>query len=316
MAPSVTPATLLLRQTDDFLSFLPDVRNGVSTAIHDARVATRRMRELLPLVAAALRPSDLEDLGRVLRRATRRLGRARDLDVRLELFSTLEPAVPVSAGELGRLRNEWREKRERRVRRAIKALERLDVDVLFGELRQTLQHRPLLYGIRRHASAATPWEDVLAAQLRQRAGDVSDAIVRAGGVLFHNRLHATRVAMKKLRYSMEISTATGREDFEQELRAVRKTQELLGRLHDLDMLAGAVRDARLGAQRLLPLIDLHRRRLHERYLRRRDAVLATCAHASVAASRDRRARLARTALVASVPLAMLTMPLIKRARSA
>jgi len=35
-----------------FPQFLPGVRDGDSAAIHDARVATRRMRELVPLSPA------------------------------------------------------------------------------------------------------------------------------------------------------------------------------------------------------------------------------------------------------------------------
>ena len=107
MSPSVTPSTLLLRQIDSFLEVLPGVCDGNSAAIHDARVATRRMRELVPLVAGALMPSDAERLETTLKKATRRLGRARDVDVRLEMLASLEPGVPIAAGELGRLRLEW-----------------------------------------------------------------------------------------------------------------------------------------------------------------------------------------------------------------
>ena len=133
MPSSVTPTTLLLRQIEKSQELLPAVRDGDSTAIHDARVATRRMRELVPLVGG-LMPSDTERLDRTLRKATRRLGRARDMEVMLETLAALEPAAPTAAGEIGRLRLEWHEKRDRRVRRAIKSLERMDIETTLREL--------------------------------------------------------------------------------------------------------------------------------------------------------------------------------------
>lgn len=170
MPTLVTPSTLLLRQIDGFLQLLPGVRDGQSAAIHDARVATRRMRELVPLVASALTPSDAERLDTTLKKGTRRLGRARDVDVRLEMLASLEPGVPIAAGELGRLRLEWQQERDRRVRRAIKSLERMDVDTMLGELHRMLARaRPALLGIRRHVSASPRWEESLLARLRERA---------------------------------------------------------------------------------------------------------------------------------------------------
>ena len=136
-----------------------------------------------------------------------------------------------------------------------------------------------------------------------------------GGVLFPNRLHGARVSVKKLRYAMEIATATGRIDFEHDLRQVRKAQELLGGMHDHDVLAASLRTARLGAQRLLPLIELERRRLHTRYLRRRAALLKISGRAAVCERRDHRSlAIRRSMLAASVPLAMLAVPLVRRAR--
>jgi CHAD domain-containing protein len=276
------------------------------------------MRELLPLVADSLTPAELEQLGYVLKRATRRLGRARDLDVQLQLLASLEPALPVAAGEMGRLRFAWQAERERRVRRAIKALERLDLERTLTDARRSLSDsRGTLFGRRRHLSAGPRWEHALVARLRERAGDLSEALHRAGGVLFPNRLHGARVALKKLRYAMEIATETGRADFEGQLGPIRKSQELLGRIHDHDVLAAALEQGRFSARRLLPLVEMHRRRLHERYLRRRATLLEICRGASVSATRDRRSSAAKRALlVASVPIAALALPLARRARIA
>ena len=313
MRTSVTPASLLVHQVDEFLRHWPGVRDGDADAIHDARVATRRIRELLPLLSAHFTPSDTEHLTAVVQKATGRLGRARDVDVVLELLTSIETAVPDAAAEVAATRMRWLTVRDKRVKRAIKALERLEVAHVLREASVTAgSGAPSMISIRRHASAAGRWEDLLASQLRERAGALHAALDRAGGVLFPNRLHGARIAMKKLRYAIEISIATGQRGLEDPvLRPLRKSQELLGRLHDLDVLSGALQTKE--ALRLLPFVDFQRRRVHQRYLSRRAAVIEACAVAARTASRQHRSVAARrAALIASIPLAMLAVPLVRR----
>ena len=314
MATSVTPASLIVHQVDAFLSQAPGLRDGSVTAFHDARVATRRMRELLPFAAAYFTPATLEDVENILKNATRRLGRVRDADVNIELMRAFQGAAPEAAVDVGLALGEWMRIRERRTRRAIKALERLDIDRVLHDVRLALtQHAPRLIGLRRRASAVEMWEDLLDARLRERAGELKASVAHAGGVMFSNRLHGARIAAKKLRYVMEIAAATGHAHFRDELRVLKKSQELLGSLHDHDVLADALRAAGAGAVQLLPMIDLHRRRLHARYVRRRDAILDVCEAAVRAATRDHRSMLARrAALAGALPLAVLALPLVRR----
>jgi CHAD domain-containing protein len=204
--------------------------------------------------------------------------------------------------------------RERRVRRAIKSLERLDIEQALQQASLALtDHAPRFFAVRRRVSAAESWEDLLDTRLRERAGELKAAVARAGGVIFSNRLHGARIAAKKLRYAMEIATETGHADFRPQLQVLKKSQELLGSLHDHDVLNGALRTEGAGAQRLLPMIDMRRRRLHERYLRRRDALLEVCEAAARGASRDQRSMLARrVAMAGALPLAVLALPLVRR----
>ena len=315
MPTAVTPSTLLLRQLDEFFNLLPAVRDGSSEAIHKARVATRRMRAVVPLLAGRFTPADLEHLDGLLRKVTRRLGRARDVDVQLELLKSIEPAAPRTGEDVQLLRSEWRARRDRRVRRLIKSLERLRVEQQLGDIAARLRtHAPAFLIARRYPFAAPVWANVLGAELRDLAGAVAADIDRAGGVMFSNRLHEARISIKKLRYAMEIATVTGRANLERSVRSVRKAQQILGCIHDLDMLAEAVRKTPHGEQRILPVVDHQRRTLHDRYLRRRADVLAACSDAATAASREHRARVVRrTALIASVPIAMLAIPFARRA---
>ena len=48
----ISPSVLVVRQINLLLGHLPGVRDADVDHVHDARVATRRIRELLPLVSA------------------------------------------------------------------------------------------------------------------------------------------------------------------------------------------------------------------------------------------------------------------------
>ena len=68
--------------------------------VHDARIATRRIREVLPLTIEWQRHVADDDLYRRFRRVGRALGGVRDADVRLSLLKRLESRIPGSAPSL------------------------------------------------------------------------------------------------------------------------------------------------------------------------------------------------------------------------
>src|ERR1700687_5235330 len=78
---------LLRSRLDRFTRTLPGVESGEIGAVHRARVASRRLRELLPILE--LDQPLVRKLGRRLRKLTRRLGSVRDLDVLTLLIDEL-----------------------------------------------------------------------------------------------------------------------------------------------------------------------------------------------------------------------------------
>src|SRR5438477_5547232 len=68
------------------------LHDGEPDAIHDARVATRRMRAALRLVEPLISDEHRKPLARALRRLRRRLGAARDLDVMIDHLKSLKRA--------------------------------------------------------------------------------------------------------------------------------------------------------------------------------------------------------------------------------
>src|SRR5262245_34134020 len=91
-APSVDDEFNLHRQfrkqVKAFRRELPAIERGSVEALHSARIASRRLRELLPLLD--VRPQTRRKLMRRLRQLTRRFGAVRELDVLAMLVSDLQ----------------------------------------------------------------------------------------------------------------------------------------------------------------------------------------------------------------------------------
>src|SRR5215471_507452 len=81
---------LLKRRLDRLTRPLPDLERGDVAALHSTRVASRRLRELMPMLQI---DADKErKLSRRLQKITRRLGVVRELDVLLLLIDELHVA--------------------------------------------------------------------------------------------------------------------------------------------------------------------------------------------------------------------------------
>src|SRR6187549_3643986 len=102
---------LLIRQRLNALTrALPGAKKGDPLPLHQARVATRRLREALPLVASGSRGRKLE---RQVRRLTRALGPLRELDVALEMLDGLTSGAEAPRSAIAKLRQVVHEERQR-----------------------------------------------------------------------------------------------------------------------------------------------------------------------------------------------------------
>jgi CHAD domain-containing protein len=206
-------------------------RAGAPDPIHDMRVATRRLRAALAvfrsvvvLPKAARRPR--------LRWLARQLGRVRDLDVRTALLA--ERYLPAVAGQeaarVDRLVAECSAERHRAHQRLRKGLARPRYRKL----------RTALGGWVRHAAFADG-EDTGAARFVAEA--VDRAAQRVGGhEAMHDRhptaaaLHDLRIAVKRLRYTLDFHADACGLAFDAERAVARDLQDCLGEMRDHDLL--------------------------------------------------------------------------------
>jgi len=268
-----TPTTLLEGQLAFLDAQIPGIRDGDIEAIHDGRVATRRVRELLPLCRPEQSTGD--EFRRTIRDVGRGLGRVRDLDVEIALLELLEQRVPRAGSLFALRRHAAGAKRQRRLRKLLKGLpDRLSPRarfLLIRSPRQVVHDRVWPAG----------WRTTLRDQLQSRRQEAEGAVAHAGGVYFPNRLHEARIAVKKLRYSAELAVATGVAAIRPRvIRRFRKAQDALGEIHDWQLLLSALEatpssDAN-GSETVIMLLRSDIAARHRRFLERRDDLLSAC----------------------------------------
>src|SRR5688500_19803635 len=93
--------------------YLPAAVAGDDRGVHQARVASRRLREAVPVLASGLKHSKSRKAGRKIRRLTRALGSVRELDVTLHLIDELAASDGLSRPALQDVRLHVMEERDR-----------------------------------------------------------------------------------------------------------------------------------------------------------------------------------------------------------
>jgi CHAD domain-containing protein len=202
---------------------------GKDVGVHQARVASRRLREAVPVLTAGLQHTKAGKAQRKIRRLTQALGTVRELDVTLHLIDELgeRPGVPRAA--LAEVRALVIEDRERRRVLMLERLENVDTRKLarrLGAVRQALLH----------PTSGHSWRAALALRIAKRARRLDKAMEQAGQIYAPEALHEVRIAAKKLRYSLEIADESGASPCAEALKVIKRVQDALGRLHDLQVL--------------------------------------------------------------------------------
>jgi CHAD domain-containing protein len=276
-----TPAHIARRHLDSMLTHLPGALDGDVESVHQARVATRRLREVVPLIDD--RPPKIAE---VLQQAGRQLGRVRELDVMGELMDSLGSRLPTAAAaEWHDARHAVRERQRSGRRRMVKALERLELESLRNAFSghawtDRWLSRPLF---------KRSWVELIWDRIASRSSEAVAAVERAPAVYFPNRTHQARIAVKKLRYTIELAADTGVWRHERVLNDLRRIQTLLGSVHDAQILMDTLDDLRRSPEPttastsfLKAVLDGEIDRQHARYAKRRDRIrqiAAACSRA-------------------------------------
>jgi CHAD domain-containing protein len=211
---------------------------------------------------------------------TRALGTVRELDVTLNVLKAEAARHGWPATSVSELTRHVEAERERRRRKMADRLGRIEA--------RGLRARALVIA---DSLAAAPrrWESALGDRVLGRAGALAEAARAVGALYVPERLHAARISAKKLRYSLELGRDAAALPVAREIRALTRVQDLLGHLHDLQILRAEVQMAATGRARSRPVqaivaaCDAECRTLHAQFLSRLPTVVALCERVSARA---------------------------------
>lgn len=272
-------SSLLTRRARTLHRYLPLAIKGDDNGVHQARVASRRLREAVPVLAGTLRHSKAGKAARKIRRLTQALGSVRELDVTLHLLDELASSDELSRAALQDVRLHVMAEREKKREAMLARLANVNINKLDRRLESVTE------AVDRDASGA--WRQALGARLVKRAKILAGAIEQAGQLYAPENLHQVRIATKKLRYALELAADSAVASASPHVRALKRAQETLGRLNDLQVLqrhVTSVQAAPLG--RAVPheglgaiagRIEEECRRLHGKYVAQGEALQALTA---------------------------------------
>jgi CHAD domain-containing protein len=269
---------LLQKRLDQFTSLLHELGEGDVRALHRTRVASRRLREILPVLQLK---ADLSSrLGRRLKHVTEELGRVRELDVLLALVSELRDTgrhdtqalrrvALALAAELGEVRD------------------KLDERLPLSELQRIGRKLEKVGHDLKGRKPSKGWRWAVEARVTRRAEMLVRALDAAGSIYLQERLHDVRIALKKFRYALEISGEASGVRMTAEVKALKKSQDILGRLHDLQVLVDRVRQIQPAValpdlttwrkmDGLVTALENDCRRLHAKFVHRQGQLRAIC----------------------------------------
>lgn len=232
---------------------------GDVEALHDLRVALRRLRVWLK-ITALMRGEDTTALEDELRRTQKILGPARDADIAGAFVRhgrvqkpQYERACRALAEALMRRGQRGRRAARTRLRSPKWRNASLAVERLLGEISE-------------HASFPE--------ELLQRVGRA--AIRRAAkkvrrryeglGAASSRKLHRLRIAVRKLRYISEFFSPFLGQEARTTARAAKKVQDVLGDIHDVDIVLALLREhAESSVLGITDFLHARRRRLMGRF---------------------------------------------------
>jgi CHAD domain-containing protein len=218
--------------------------------IHRMRVASRRLRAALPLFQPCFPPKRYQKWMEEITKITRALGDARDLDVQISFLQkslrklqkesfdrkkTTGVPRPSMEPALGFLLKALQKKRDLMQKRVLSALAGLEKSHVTDEMQELFTTREQEHRAIRRKPRLSGVPPVAALRIGKRLATLLSYdpwVLHPDAVAEH---HASRIAAKKLRYTMEVYGPVYRNNLKKPLVRVKKLQEILGEIHDCDV---------------------------------------------------------------------------------
>ena len=216
---------LTQKRLERFVTLVPKfLVKGDPDVIHDLRVASRRLQQILRAIASPDKNKNGRKVFRILRRARRAIGPCRNLDANAAMAQN---RVDEAQSEL--LRNGWKalhrhlqENRHAMLADARRCVAKYD-------LASFIARAEALFDAAGLEANPTPR---LRTAMQKSMTEWDDACARAAERRSVEHLHALRIATKRFRYRAEILVDIGAGAFEPTAKDLKQLQSALGDWHD------------------------------------------------------------------------------------
>ncbi|QNN24173.1 CHAD domain-containing protein [Planctomycetales bacterium ZRK34] len=234
-------AKVLLRYLAALSSRVHGVRHEEDIEyVHQMRVASRRLRNALDLFAEALPRKMQRRWMRQIRRVTKSLGAARDLDVQmvaldkhLDKLNAPEDRKYQAGAE--RLRLRLYRQRQAIQPRVVATMDRLEDEAALEKMRESLMAMKVRARLDQTPESGRALRHAANEVIRLRLEQMLAYEPFIHSPQHVEELHAMRIAAKHLRYTMEAYAAVYEDRRKSQIKMVREIQTLLGDIHDTDV---------------------------------------------------------------------------------
>jgi CHAD domain-containing protein len=267
-APASGIVSLARYQNEQLARFRSNLSQAIATgdveAVHDLRVASRRLHDALELMGACLGRKRIRRTQRSLKRVRKAFRKVRDLDVLRVSLSDLFGAGAAEADALAALESVLQRRRERAAAEAKRVGQRqrltrevASVEDLTAAFTRLGAHEPTLI------------EEALNDMLRQRAAALARKDPRNDGI----GLHETRICVKRTRYCAQLLQEYGCTKANELLEGLARMQTLLGHWND-QIVAARIISRLASRRRMLSTQTAASEKLLECAARRTEAAMA------------------------------------------
>ena len=238
-------------------------------SVHQARVATRRLRSDLKLLSPFLDPGWVAPVRAELRWLGAVLGGVRDADVLVSIFESETDGSSFDADGRDELRCRLVRQRQDRGRALADAMS----DARYLELLDVLERAAAQGPPARAGSDPGPVAPLLARLVRKRQHALRRAVGKVGRHPSDLQMHGLRIRAKELRYAAELASPVLGPRARRTAQTIVIVQDTLGEFHDTVTAEGWLRQqaressvaASYAAGRMAAEQYLARRRLHRRW---------------------------------------------------
>lgn len=267
MRGKITPSSLARKTIAFYLKRLAQERDAILhhddiEHVHKMRVATRRLRAALDVFSVALPAGIARTSEKKIAKIGKLLGRARELDVQMRFLKTL-----AADKERNRLIKHLKGERKNEQKKIVGRLTGLDIKRKLPGLWAWL-HQDAAQDDIRHALAFRGHAKKI---ISQRAAKLLFLAPYARMPKRIKELHRLRIAAKKLRYTLELLRPWYgpriRGYIHGYIRASRSIQDVLGDLHELDVLAVAIQKFSPKTNALASTCAQRRKNTYNRFIR-------------------------------------------------